>query len=385
MPSSAAARAGLIAALACALLALSAVEAFASPPPRPSGTHAESTICPTFPCWVINTEGLYSLKRRSKHGSALLANRFANPSTFPVLQADKVPPSDPDWDFYTAPPSKVMEGGAHRAEQFWNFQTLWLSCPPPGSPGPPEHFVPPPDVNAFFLDLETGQGSREKVDVGDPLIVAYQAWVKAKLGLAIGPNTRIESQHPRTFLSAFGAYVHGLSLRPFDDPCYRRAPVAVQVPSVGLGGTDLEHDPTKTDRQNFLDLNIAGAAAHGTDMLGIQWQWDELNIPVYQQENATTAAQARAVQPRIAIIADLSTLPARCDPARPATCVTAEQLMTAYTKVQEATQIDGFYMGAYADDSDACHSTDPPQGGEEYPLCHSDISLQAAWKFLVGL
>jgi hypothetical protein len=134
-----------------------------------------------------------------------------------------------------------------------------------------------------------------------------------------------------------------------------------------------------------MDLNIAGAAARRTDMLGIQWQWDELDIPMYQQENRTTAAQARAVEPDIAILADLSTLPSRCDPANPSTCVSAVQLMTAYTKVREATKIDGFYLGAYAYNGDACHSTDPPLGGVEYPLCHSDIELLAVSRFLAAL
>jgi hypothetical protein len=334
---------------------------------------------------VVNTEGIYSVQRQSKHGTARITKRFANASTYPILQADAVPPNDPDWNFYTTPPARITKAGAQRTEQFWNFQALWLSCPPPGSPGAPEHFVPPPDVNAFFLDLETGQGSREKVDTSDPHVAAYQIWAKVKLGVTIGSNDRVETQHPRLFLPAFGAFVHGLSLRPHDDPCYRQAPVAIQVPSIGLGGTDLDHDPSKSDRQNFMDLDIAGAAARGTDVLGVQWQWDELNIPVYQQENATTAAQARAVEPNIAMLADLSTLPSRCDPSKPETCVSAAQLMTAYTEVQQATKIDGFYLGAYADDSDACHSTDPPQGGINYPLCHADIEMQAVSRFLAAL
>jgi hypothetical protein len=154
--------------------------------PTPAGTRA---FCPEFPCWVINTAGIYSVERHSKHGPGRVQKRFANPSTFPVLQADKVEPGDPDWDFYTTPRSRITKPGAERAEQFWSFQQLWLSCPPPGSRGSPEHFVPPPDVTAFFLDLETGAGSRENVDTRDPLVAAYQGWVRQHLGVAIGPDT----------------------------------------------------------------------------------------------------------------------------------------------------------------------------------------------------
>ena len=131
--SPAPARAALVALLAGAALMLSAVGAFAQPPRASAG--AGSTVCPTFPCWVVNTAGLYSVQRQSKHGRARVTKRFANASTYPVLQADKVPPGDPDWGFYTTPPARVTKAGARRTEQFWNFQSLWLSCPPPGSPG----------------------------------------------------------------------------------------------------------------------------------------------------------------------------------------------------------------------------------------------------------
>src|SRR5437762_88251 len=114
-----------------------------------------SPLCPKL-CWVINTAGIYSIERHSHLGWERTGKRFANPRTYPIVQPNKVPPGSEDWDFYTTPPAHITNGGAHRMQQFWMFQALWMACPPDGlatGHAPP---APPPDINAFFFHLEPG-------------------------------------------------------------------------------------------------------------------------------------------------------------------------------------------------------------------------------------
>src|SRR5438105_7486743 len=196
-------RRGLVCATAfgaawIALLAASIQPANAAP--------AQAQVCPRFPCWVLNAEAVWSVERHSDKGPGRTEARFANRSTYPILQSDKVPPNSPDWDFYTTPPQHVLDGGAHRSQQYWNFQSLWMSCPPAGTPRRPHQYVPPPDVYAFFLDLEIGRGSQEDVNQFDPLVRTYQAWVQTNLGFTIGTDGSIESHEPREFMAAVTAY-----------------------------------------------------------------------------------------------------------------------------------------------------------------------------------
>jgi uncharacterized membrane protein len=130
------------------------------------------------------------------------------------------------------------------------------------------------------------------------------------------------------------AHAHGLSL--------------IVAPALNL--TTLHPDPAGGPRwKQFLRLGLAGSIAKVTDVLEIQAQSLERSTSTYAEFVRDAAAQARAANPRVAILAGLSTNP-------PGSPVTSQQL----TAVIHATRgiVDGYWLNI-------------PGRGPRCPTCNS--------------
>jgi hypothetical protein len=130
------------------------------------------------------------------------------------------------------------------------------------------------------------------------------------------------------------AHAHGLSL--------------IVAPALNL--TTLRPDPAGGPRwKQFLGLGLAGSIAKVTDVLEIQAQSLERSTGTYTEFVREVAAQARAANPRVAILAGLSTNP-------PGAPVTSQQL----TAVIHATRgiVDGYWLNI-------------PGRGPRCPTCNS--------------
>ena len=130
------------------------------------------------------------------------------------------------------------------------------------------------------------------------------------------------------------AHAHGLSL--------------IVAPALNL--TTLRPDPAGGPRwKQFLRLGLAGSIAKVTDVLEIQAQSLERSTSTYAEFVRDAAAQARAANPRVAILAGLSTNP-------PGAPVTSQQL----TAVIHATRgiVDGYWLNI-------------PGRGPRCPTCNS--------------
>jgi hypothetical protein len=130
------------------------------------------------------------------------------------------------------------------------------------------------------------------------------------------------------------AHAHGLSL--------------IVAPALNL--TTLRPDPAGGPRwKQFLRRGLAGSMAKVADVLDIQAQSLERSTSTYAEFVREAAAQARAANPRVAILAGLSTNP-------PGAPVTSQQL----TAVIHATRgiVDGYWLNI-------------PGRGPRCPTCNS--------------
>jgi len=130
------------------------------------------------------------------------------------------------------------------------------------------------------------------------------------------------------------AHAHGLSL--------------IVAPALNL--TTLRPDPGGGPRwKQFLRRGLAGSMAKVADVLDIQAQSLERSTSTYAEFVREAAAQARAANPRVAILAGLSTNP-------PGAPVTSQQL----TAVIHATRgiVDGYWLNI-------------PGRGPRCPTCNS--------------
>ncbi len=130
------------------------------------------------------------------------------------------------------------------------------------------------------------------------------------------------------------AHAHGLSL--------------IVAPALNL--TTLRPDPTRGPRwKQFLRLGLAGSIAKVTDVLELQGQSLERSTSTYAEFVREAAAQARAANPRVAILAGLSTNP-------PGAPVTSQQLTAAIHATRGI--VDGYWLNI-------------PGRGPRCPTCNS--------------
>jgi uncharacterized membrane protein len=87
--------------------------------------------------------------------------------------------------------------------------------------------------------------------------------------------------------------------------------------------------------RQFLDLRLAGQLAAVTDVLDVQAQSLERDAPSYAAFVTAAAAQARAANPKVTVLAGLSTNP-------PGDVVSAQQLVAAVRATQDV--LDGYWL-----------------------------------------
>ena len=130
------------------------------------------------------------------------------------------------------------------------------------------------------------------------------------------------------------AHAHGLSL--------------IVAPALNL--TTVRPDPAGGPRwRQFLRLGLAGAMAKVSDVLELQAQSLERSTSTYAAFVRDAAAQARAANPRVAILAGLSTNP-------PGAEVTSQQLSAAIQATRGV--VDGYWLNI-------------PGRGPRCPTCNS--------------
>jgi len=115
--------------------------------------------------------------------------------------------------------------------------------------------------------------------------------------------------------------------------------------------------------QQFLHLNLAGAIAAASDVIELQAQSLERGTGTYAAFVRAATTQARAANPRVIVIAGLSTNP-------PGAAVTAQQLTAAIQATRGV--VSGYWLNI-------------PGSGPRCPMCHAprpDIGRKAIRPFL---
>jgi hypothetical protein len=101
----------------------------------------------------------------------------------------------------------------------------------------------------------------------------------------------------------------------------------------------------------FLDMNLIGAAARHADVIELQAQSLERDARVYEQFVRQAAAQARAANPHVRVLAGLSTNP-------PGPPVISEQLVAA---IKATEQLVGGYWLNIPGKGPRCPTCNPPR------------------------
>jgi hypothetical protein len=136
-----------------------------------------------------------------------------------------------------------------------------------------------------------------------------------------------EQRNPRAYMVRFSELARAYGLIPILAP----ARDLVLVPGAAC---------MKRTRENlteaYIRCGLATADAHAA-VLVVQSQIDQFNLPVYQHFLAVAARQARAANPRVAVVAELATAPG-------GRAATAAQLVAAARSVGGLVQ--GFSISA---------------------------------------
>jgi hypothetical protein len=140
-----------------------------------------------------------------------------------------------------------------------------------------------------------------------------------------------EQQDPYTYLRLFAALGHAHGYVVITSP----ARDLMGVP----GGVCVARSGEEYDKA-YIRCDIAGAAARYADVSKIQAQARETEVPAYRGLVATTAQQARAANPSVLFLSNLSTS---------VTTVTADQLFAAAQSVRGI--VDGHYLTIQASDA----------------------------------
>jgi hypothetical protein len=140
-------------------------------------------------------------------------------------------------------------------------------------------------------------------------------------GWAATPLT--ERQHPADAIRSFAALGHHEGWTVIVTPHHSLATVP---------GGDCTTEPAETEREAFLRCDVTGAAATHADIVETQAQDLQTSPDEYRAFVEATAAQARAANPEVKVIAGLSA----------SNDVTPAQLFAAWDSVRDL--VDGYYL-----------------------------------------
>jgi hypothetical protein len=132
-----------------------------------------------------------------------------------------------------------------------------------------------------------------------------------------------ERQHPANAIRSFAALGHREGWSVIVTPHHSLASVP---------GAECASEPGETEREAFLRCDITGAAATYADVVETQAQDLQTTPDEYRSFVETTAAQARAANPDVKVIAGLSA----------SGTVTPSQLLTTWDSVRDL--VDGYYL-----------------------------------------
>lgn len=169
----------------------------------------------------------------------------------------------------------------------------------------------------FKSDLASGQiDPRIRAVVYDPEKWAY--------------TPASEQQRPAVYLKRFGLLAH--------DHGY----LAIEAPArdlMGVKGGTCTARPRESYNHAYLRCGLAADAARASDVVEIQAQANELNLTEYKRFVATAARQALSAQPRVTVLAGLSTGPA-CGVPSSAQLFAAAKVVSDY--------VSGYWMNVFA-------------------------------------
>ena len=130
-----------------------------------------------------------------------------------------------------------------------------------------------------------------------------------------------EQRDPATYMRLAAEAVHAKRLLFLTSP-------AVNLTKVLAPGPEKRYDA-------YLRLNIAAAAARYADVYDIQAQGSEVGVPRYSSFVQAAAQQARAANPKIIVLAGISTNPNGQH-------VTSDQIVRAITATRNS--VDGYWF-----------------------------------------
>jgi hypothetical protein len=153
-----------------------------------------------------------------------------------------------------------------------------------------------------------------------------------------------EQQNPAYYERLAADLVHSYGL------LFIAAPAVDLVPVLAPGTRGSRYD-------TYLQLGIAADAARHADVIDIQAQGVELNTGAYENFVRQAAAQARGANPRVLVLAGVSTNPSGQK-------VTTDAILRAITATRDI--VDGYWLNI-------------PQPGEKCPRCNEfrpDIAIE---------
>lgn len=138
-----------------------------------------------------------------------------------------------------------------------------------------------------------------------------------------------EQRDPIGYIEQFASLGHARGWTVIVSP----EPSLMTVTGAGCGVRGSE-----TIQSAFLRCNIAGDAARSADVVDIQAQRLEFDPVAYRAFVAQAAAQAKAANPNVKILAEIST----------GTSFSASQMYAAWASVRDI--VDGYYLSITGDD-----------------------------------
>jgi hypothetical protein len=219
---------------------------------------------------------------------------------------------------------KIREVDASLSDHFFNTSLAYANGNPLGDQNQtPDGYAAIPTLRYASYAAFAGDLGRGRIE---PAIKAVyydpEHWSE---------TPKNEQQDPYTYLKQFAelAHAHGY--------------VAITSPGrdlMGVSGGVCVARSGETYDEAYVRCDIAGAAARYADVSKIQAQANETEIPDYQSLVGTTAHQARAANPSVVFLSNLSTS---------VTTVSADQLFAAARSVSGI--VDGHYLTVQTSDA----------------------------------
>jgi hypothetical protein len=140
------------------------------------------------------------------------------------------------------------------------------------------------------------------------------------------------------------------------DLAHSRGLLFLSAPATNLV-TALAPEKSSRHYDTYLELGIAADAARYADVVDIQAQGSERNVPFYASFVSRAAAQARQANPKVLVLAGVSTNPSGEQ-------VSAEEILRAISATRDS--VDGYWLNI-------------PQPSEYCPRCNDfrpDIAIE---------